>query len=324
MDDDWVPRSIREREHVDEDVTLAEGIPEWLGPSLWHWLENWFLNLGSLGEMRQSVQQLERMLHRDLGSASITNEEERFWASEVNTGQLPAAVSRFFTVLASDDDLFLDALDQALNKMSVLPQQQYEAIGNRSDAPHALCRHWQRVEALQKALVEGGSVWGVMWPFPEPAYLARRVTAVSQEQVAAIARGHGRPGEYLLKAWRKLYGRHPDPSSGYKDAVRAVEAATKPVVTPAHKNATLGTIIPALEQGWKKFEVRLGGAQHDQKDRVLAVANMMRLMWTGEFDRHGTDDESVPLDVSQEHAEAAVHLALFLVEWFQGGAVRRV
>ena len=189
------------------------------------------------------------MLHRDLDSASITNEEERFWANEVNTGQLPAAVSRFFTILASDDDLFLDALDQALNKMSVLPRQQHKAIGDRSDTPRALCQHWQRVEELQRPLWKAVGLGGDR-PFPEVAYLAQHVTAVSQDRVATMAREHGRPGEYLLKAWQKV-GRHPDPGSGYKDAVRAVEAATKPVVTPDHRSATLGTIIPALEQGSK-------------------------------------------------------------------------
>ena len=43
----------------------------------------------------------------------------------------------------------------------------------------------------------------------------------------------------------------------------------------------------------------------------------MRLLWKGEFDRHGTDDANVPLNVGQEQAEAAAHLALFLVEWFR-------
>ena len=42
----------------------------------------------------------------------------------------------------------------------------------------------------------------------------------------------------------------------------------------------------------------------------------MELLWTNQLDRHGTDDESVPLQVTQEQAELAVHIALLLVRIF--------
>jgi hypothetical protein len=49
---------------------------------------------------------------------------------------------------------------------------------------------------------------------------------------------------------------------------------------------------------------------------------MLAQLWTSQLDRHGTDDESVPLTVSMEQAEAAVHLATTLVHWFRRGSVR--
>ena len=270
MDDEWVPLSIRQKGERTDEI-LFDGIPAWLGPSLWHWLENWLLNCGP-GDMRQDLQELERMLHRDLDSGSLTGEEERFWPGLANTGKTPPPISRLRKIIDADDDLFLDFLDQQLHKMSVLPKRQYDAIVGNPYALRSLCSHWQRIEALQKALVEGGSIWAVLWPFPEPGCLAHRVTVVTQEQVERVAQGQGRPGDYLLKAWREVFGRHPDPGSGYRDAVRAVEAAAKPVVTPKDENATLGTIIPALEQGWKKFVVVLGDAQQGQQDRVAVVS----------------------------------------------------
>jgi hypothetical protein len=51
---------------------------------------------------------------------------------------------------------------------------------------------------------------------------------------------------------------------------------------------------------------------------------MMDLLWYGQIDRHGTDDETVPVNVTQKQAEAAVHAAVTLVEWFISGAFRRV
>jgi hypothetical protein len=50
----------------------------------------------------------------------------------------------------------------------------------------------------------------------------------------------GRAGDLLSNAWRSVYGRHPDASSGYRYAVRAVEAAADPVVSPNNASATLG------------------------------------------------------------------------------------
>jgi hypothetical protein len=48
----------------------------------------------------------------------------------------------------------------------------------------------------------------------------------------------------------------------------------------------------------------------------------MQLLWTAELSRHGTADESVPLDVSPSEAEAALHLAVTLVHWFHSGAIK--
>jgi hypothetical protein len=46
---------------------------------------------------------------------------------------------------------------------------------------------------------------------------------------------------------------------------------------------------------------------------------MCKLIWKSQFDRHGTDDESVPLNASPQEADAALHLAITLVRYFAGG-----
>jgi hypothetical protein len=68
-----------------------------------------------------------------------------------------------------------------------------------------------------------------------------------------------------------------------------------------------------------KWKVSLQPAKGDP---VMHVIGMMELLWTAQIDRHGTADETVPLTVSREEAEAAVHLALTLTHWFQTGIVR--
>jgi hypothetical protein len=54
------------------------------------------------------------------------------------------------------------------------------------------------------------------------------------------------------------------------------------------------------------------------------VITMCDSIWTGQLDRHGTDDAAVPLSVSHEQADAAFHVALALVRLFSAGLVRRV
>ena len=48
---------------------------------------------------------------------------------------------------------------------------------------------------------------------------------------------------------------------------------------------------------------------------------MLRLLWEGQTDRHGSLAPTTA--VGPDAAEAAVHLAIVLVQWFQAGAVRQ-
>jgi len=87
------------------------------------------------------------------------------------------------------------------------------------------------------------------------------------------------------------------------------------VITPNDSLATWGKMIKALRDKPQKWVAELGS--------ISVVADMMGELWTSQLDRHGTDDESVPLSVSSAQAEAAVHLATTLVHWFKGGMVDR-
>ena len=66
-----------------------------------------------------------------------------------------------------------------------------------------------------------------------------------------------------------------------------------------------------------KFQVRLQGDAPDAN--VERVAGMMRMLWTSQLDRHGTADETVPLNVTLEQAQDAVVLATTLVHLAQQG-----
>ena len=169
-------------------------------------------------------------------------------------------------------------------------------------------------EELQEILDRSGSAWKVGLDPEWRECLERRVDATV---LAAADREKGQPSkaaEYLRTAWHHLYGRNPNPSAAYRDAVRAVEAAARPVVTPKDDLATLGKMITALNDKPEKWETVIGD--------VGTVRKMMRTIWKSQSDRHGTDDPAKPRNVSKPEAESAVQMAVTLVHLFRTGAIR--
>ena len=74
--------------------------------------------------------------------------------------------------------------------------------------------------------------------------------------------------------------------------------------------------VEAAPQNWI-------GVLEDSDEGTRRIVEMMRLLWRGQHDRHGTGDETAPIAVSQVQAEAAVALAVTLVKWFVSGMVSR-
>jgi hypothetical protein len=167
----------------------------------------------------------------------------------------------------------------------------------------------QEAQKLGDMLDSGRSAWRVTERPSGGWQLVRRSLGPVVEAISSLAGPSQRA--HLVAAWDALTRRHPDTSAAYREAVRAVEAAAKPVVLPNDSLATLGKMIAAIDAKPTKWHFVLGSPED--------VSAMCKLLWTSQLDRHGTDDESVPLNVSYEQADAAVHLALTLVRYFAGG-----
>lgn len=122
----------------------------------------------------------------------------------------------------------------------------------------------------------------------------------------------------LSDAWHAMYGRSPNPSEAYRDAVRAVEAAAKPLVTPHDPTATLGKMIAAMRDAPQKWTFAIAA---EGVSGVDVMRQLMDVLWKGQHDRHGRHDPEGPIEVSASEAEAALHAAVTLVHWFRSGAV---
>lgn len=279
----WLPLSAREGTRKGDFETLHDGVPEWMGCSLWGWTSATMEKLGDEEgvNLEELAHRAERRLRRNLGAKSDGFDEH--------------------TVTSKNEQTFLDVVDFLVN--------------------HLLEFEWEYLAyaSLDKVLEESGSIWTVV-TYEKDTRLERRVDKTVADAARATMAEGSRAAEHLQAAWRDIYGRSPDPSDGYREATKAVEAASQPIVSPHDSLATLGKMIPSLRDRPDKWMV---GLDHPSPDRqVLAVADMMEMMWKGQHDRHGTPDESAPSNVSQEEAEAALHLAVTLVHWFRSGVIR--
>lgn len=300
MDDGWRPLSTRESTEKDAFAGPFEGTPEWLFGPLWTWVcARYRLTWHSRdGEhlRRDAVDEYRRIamvLRVSLESPGAPNPSDaRGLRASLHeyVRQLPWAL--------------LDVADYAL------ATKDFSGGYGADDA--------EAPAELDVLLRTAGSVYRVQAD-GDHFYLARRVPTEEQAGADLEMSSGGRPAEHLRRSWRAVFGRNPNPGEGYREAIRAVEAAAKPVVSPNNERTTLGTVIRDMRAAPAKW--RVGLQHHTPGQQVPAVIEMLDLLWAGQTGRHGDADETKPLDVTQEQAEAAAQLAVLLVGWFRTGVV---
>ena len=296
----WLPLSVRQGGGSIDHQTLRDDVPSWLEPSLSAWVtsnirDSTFAPVGMLRTM-------ERALRRNLDS----NLFEMYQLT-------PGRGDEHLREKLISEGVLLDAADWLLaflwsqDPWGVTEDGEAEASEQLEDL----------LQDLNLILEQAGSAWMARGD-ETGARLERRVP---QEVSAAADLAIGtedRPAEHLRAAWARTYGRKPDPGGAYRDAVRAVEAVAQPIVSPRNRKATLGTMIRDMLQKPEKWRVLLAP---QGEDKVVQVVSMMDLLWKGQTDRHGSPDDTSPIQVSQAEAEAALHLAITLVHWFRTGVI---
>ena len=174
------------------------------------------------------------------------------------------------------------------------------------------------VRDLAHWLHTGGSMWKVGIRNGQPG-LERRVPPEVGDLAERAMKTDGDIGVLLSKAWALAFGRNPDPEASYVQTVKAVEAATVPLILSGYAGATLGKVIQRLDNQ-KHVEWSLGfRREHTVHPSGETLASMMRTIWTGHDDRHAGQADYAPS--RQEDAETAVLLAATLIYFFRSGKV---
>lgn len=164
---------------------------------------------------------------------------------------------------------------------------------------------------LERVLSEGGSEWSVAERDGHPALEKRVPEGVALAAVEVIRSAPA--GTLLAEAWHAAFGRSPDTEEAYEKAIKAVEEAGASVVAPKSSKGTLGTMVRDMK-AQKDWKLDLPASDAD------VPVKMAEALWVGQESRHGGNGYRKP---TQAEAEAAVLLAVPLVQWFSSGAVAR-
>lgn len=297
-DETWRPLGVDTDDDIAEYDALHDGVPPWMRAAYWAWVRS------AITDRRNTAGGLYGSGHV-VDTLDIELTEQMCQALRITLPNLRRDYVSFDGGKAQ-----LDGAMEVLARHAVPLQIADFLLANGGRA---------RAEQLNELLARSKSAWEVGTRAGRPG-LVRRVPIGVQVAADSIMGRAGRAGVRLAKAWEELYGIAPDPSSAYGLSIKAVEDAAIPVVSPANKNATLGTVLKQIEdQGdWQLPMTR----EHDRAPSHEVLVGMMRLLWHGQHDRHG-GQPSAPGDVSMEEATVAVSMAVVLVNWFDSGVVSR-
>lgn len=291
----WRPLGVNSDEEIAHYDALHEGVPSWMRTAFWEWIRSTLTVYRSYSD----------------GSGRFPMVGESLVEGMCQTLRIPLESIRMRRRGPLEGETQFEVVLQTLvNSRQALTVADY------------LLAHADNVdsESLGALLVRSKSAWTVGTRAGHRA-LVRRVPAGVQMATDSVMERAGSAGVRLAKAWEALYGIEPNASIAYSHAVKAVEDAAIHVVSPSNYRATLGTVLAQLEnQGdWKLPMER----EHEKALSPDVLIGMMRILWHGQHDRHGGQNQWAPGDVSLDEATVAVSLAVTLVNLFDAGVIAR-
>jgi hypothetical protein len=228
-----------------------------------------------------------------------------------------------FLAYGTPAEQILDVIDAVLNLLPYkpTPPAATDPVVKLVRRARQAMRNRDLREVLQQLLDDGHMIYRVR---SDGRSLERRTSLVASAQAitavdAAEEAGFPVAGRRLVEAWNSIYALKPDASGAYRDAIRAVEAVANPFFLPDAPAPTLGQVIRHLQAHGSDYVMVIAGKTGEPAD-VSGIIGMMRLLWDGHRDRH--EGGCTSASITSESAEAAVALAVGLVQLLSTGAIR--
>lgn len=270
------------------DESLRPGVPIWMQASILAWIERW------------TSQVLRSEVNRHVTVTTLNRDRileiERYlqisFPSSVNDIVYREGVKQY---CMQNEEHCLDVVEAIV------------ATNNNFDAV---------VTTLNAILLQSGSKW-IAKVVDYKGVLEERVSQTASDAFElSVNNATNESANFLTTAWHQAYGRSPNATEAYNNAIKAMEAAAWPIITPRNNSATLGHIIGELSVIPAKWKTAI--SEKTTGMGVKAIADAMLLVWEGHTDRHGT---ASPVAVTREAAEQAVLAAVMICGYFNRGYV---
>jgi len=299
-----VAQVLQDAQHATGEKTMpAEGVPPWVRTSLFEWLE----------PILYAVE--DSRYHSYSGTPSIaflTLAERRLRFTLEWSGGERGAIHNLKERMNTDEALFLKVVDLAIENIELgySFQDQREADARLAGILNEAGSVW-RLNVREEASGQRGS----HTTYRTIRSLQRRTVVETGDALRSVSQRAPGSAAHIASAWNYAFGRNPDPGRAYSEAIKAVEAAAIPIISPNNSKATLGSVIGQLRSTPQKWQVVLargidvhGG---EPTESIEIVTNLAALLWVNQADRHAPVQP-----IQQRQAEMAVHIALTLVQVF--------
>jgi len=290
----FVPMSKRGTPEESKHLALHEGVPDHLRPSIIEWIRGELLVPNEYALDYEEVIPLAKLREIELDL-------------HINLGPQDQMIGTLFGMIVGDPEWCLDLVDYLL---------QNPARGTANGQNPST-----RAGKLAEILTRGSSAWCVISLDSTRCALQRRIDPTVSQAVVEATATNPTAGHHLELAWHLAYSRSPNAGESYRESIKAVEVAAIAIICSAHATATLGSVLGDMRSNIGKWTVEVPATSAGMPDEQLVIA-MMNSLWTGQVGRHGSPASAVPATQTLPEAQAAVHLAATLVQWFSSGVIR--
>lgn len=294
----WVPFGMEEG----KPSVLVDGVPDYMKKSLIDWMMQAELLLCCSGTSIYG----EKWLDEDTRYELIKEFDRR---TRQESHLCDVAPNKYFEESMNADLIGLQYTDFLLMKLDE-DMRDEQCIFPSSEEFHS------HIQNLDTILEESGSKWRV-GERNSICGLEERVDPAMQQMVDNAMDSSSGYGQQLSEAWHYMFGREPNYSAAYAAAIKAVESIALPMVEPNNKDSTLSKASRVMRDQHWEFQIE---AREENNVPGGVIQLLMSGLMNSQPDRHGGPDSGV---VSKEKAQAAVYSAVFLIQCFKAGLVRR-
>lgn len=294
----WVPFGMEEG----KPSVLVDGVPDYMKKSLVDWMMQAELLLCCGGTSIYG----EKWLDEDTRYELIKEFDRR---TRQESHLCDDTTNKYFEENMNADLIGLQYTDYLLMKLDE-DMRDEQCIFPSSEEFHS------HIQNLDTILEESGSKWKV-GERNSICGLEERVDPAMQQMVDNAMDSSSGYGQQLSEAWHYMFGREPNYSAAYAAAIKAVESIALPMVEPNNKDSTLSKASRVMRDQHWEFQIE---AREENNVPGGVIQLLMSGLMNSQPDRHGGPDSGV---VSKEKTQVAVYSAVFLIQCFKAGLVRR-